>query len=165
MGSRGELTPQAAAGARARLVVVAALVALAGCGGDDAPQDTQPKRPTTLGFEAASGPDLPPEVGTGDPVRIAGVNVGAVTAVTRTPDGATVRMRIRLRPVWPTTSGAWPPHMDATIKIRPRIFKQGDFFLDLRPGTYEAPEIEEGARLPKGRTVVDQLGMQLFGRH
>jgi hypothetical protein len=150
--------------ALAAALAAAALTAPAGCGGgDDPPEaDTQAEQPTMFSFEAATGPDLPPGVGTGDPVRIAGVNVGAVTAVTRTTQGATVRMRVRIRPAWPVELGACPPHMDALIRVRPRIFKEGDFFLDMRPGTYEAPEIEEGARLPRGR--LQALGSPLLER-
>jgi hypothetical protein len=126
---------------------------LAGCGGDD-----KPKRPATqadatmLGFEAAFSPRLPQELGPTDPVRIAGVNVGTVTAVTRNSSSAIVRMRIRIRPAWPVEAGVWPPRTNAMIIAYPRIFKEGDFFLDLRPGTYGAPELKEGARLPTRRT-------------
>jgi hypothetical protein len=37
-----------------------------------------------------------------------------------------------------------PLHADATAKIRPRIFLEGNFFVDLRQGTPQAPVLEDG---------------------
>ena len=39
---------------------------------------------------------------------------------------------------------ALPLHEDATAKIRPRIFLEGNFFVDLRPGSPDAPELDDG---------------------
>ena len=39
---------------------------------------------------------------------------------------------------------ALPLHEDATAKIRPRIFLEGNFFVDLKPGTPGAPELDSG---------------------
>ena len=39
---------------------------------------------------------------------------------------------------------ALPLHEDATAKIRPRIFLEGNFFVDLKPGTPGAPELDDG---------------------
>jgi hypothetical protein len=142
-------------------MVVAALIG-GGCGGGDKPKQTT--EPTTLSFEAAAAPELPREIGPGDPVRITGVNVGEVTNVTRSPSGALVQMRIRLHPVWPITSGAWPPRTNAWIKVYPRIFKRGDYWIDLRPGTFRAPALEDGARLPASHTHLYRGPMELFGR-
>ena len=64
------------------------------------------------------------------PVRIAGVEVGDVTNVERTSPGAqsaTVTLAIRDK--------GRPINNDATAKIRPRIFLEGNFFVDLSPGT------------------------------
>lgn len=83
----------------------------------------------------------------GSPVRIAGVDVGQVTGVQRGPGGtAVVAMRIddRGRPV----------HSDATAKIRPRLFLEGNFFVDLRPGSPSAPELRDGGTLPLAQTAV-----------
>jgi len=80
------------------------------------------------------------------PVRIAGVDVGQVTRVQRGPGGtALVTMAIRDK--------GRPVHADATMKIRPRIFLEGNFFVDLRPGTGRAPELEEGQVVPLGQTA------------
>ena len=86
------------------------------------------------------------EVQTRSPVRIAGVNVGKVTGVERGPgDTALVTMELK--------DEAFPLHRDATIKIRPRIFLEGNFFLDLRPGTPSAPELGEDEAIPLSQTA------------
>src|SRR5215211_4795789 len=64
------------------------------------------------------------------PVRIAGVEVGKVTKIERASkraNGALVTMRIQ--------DTGRPLHEDATFKIRPRIFLEGNFFVDATPGT------------------------------
>src|SRR3954470_13112403 len=64
------------------------------------------------------------------PVRIAGVEVGKVTKVERArkgDNGAIVTMRIQ--------DTGRPLHPDATFKIRPRIFLEGNFFVDVTQGT------------------------------
>jgi phospholipid/cholesterol/gamma-HCH transport system substrate-binding protein len=74
----------------------------------------------------------------GSPVRIAGVAVGKVKSVTAQPgtDAATVKMEILKKGL--------PIHTDATAKIRPRIFLEGNFFVDLKPGTPGAPTFGDG---------------------
>jgi phospholipid/cholesterol/gamma-HCH transport system substrate-binding protein len=74
-------------------------------------------------------------------VRIAGVDVGKVTGVSTEPgcskaahstcQAADVTMQIQ--------SNGLPIHTNATFAIRPRIFLEGNFFVDLMPGTPEAP--------------------------
>jgi virulence factor Mce-like protein len=80
-------------------------------------------------------------------VRIAGVNVGKVVAVDHI-DGdrqaAMVKMRI--------SDNGLPIHKDATAKIRPRIFLEGNFFVDLQPGSPSAPTISDGDTLPINQT-------------
>jgi phospholipid/cholesterol/gamma-HCH transport system substrate-binding protein len=90
------------------------------------------------------------------PVRIAGVEVGRVTKVDPVQKGGgavTITMRIG-------KSGR-PIHEDARAKIRPRIFLEGNFFVDLEPGTPTAPEIEDGDTIPINQTAapvqLDQL--------
>src|SRR5919199_2868933 len=64
------------------------------------------------------------------PVRIAGVQVGMVTDVEPLSSGsgaAKVTMQIEKKGL--------PIHADAQMKIRPRIFLEGNFFVDLQPGT------------------------------
>jgi len=81
------------------------------------------------------------------PVRIAGVNVGKVTAIGREPgaQAAIVTMEIG--------SEGLPLHRDATLKIRPRIFLEGNFFVDLSPGTPASPLLHDGDTLPLTHTA------------
>jgi phospholipid/cholesterol/gamma-HCH transport system substrate-binding protein len=74
-------------------------------------------------------------------VRIAGVNVGKVKSVDalQGTDAAVVTMEINKEGL--------PIHADATAKIRPRIFLEGNFFVDLQPGTPGAPVLHSGDTL------------------
>jgi virulence factor Mce-like protein len=91
------------------------------------------------------------------PVRIAGVDVGIVTGVEPLPDGsgaARVTMEIR--------DNGLPLHEDAELKIRPRIFLEGNFFVDVRPGSPSAPELEDGGTIPVNQTATPvQFGQVL----
>jgi phospholipid/cholesterol/gamma-HCH transport system substrate-binding protein len=80
------------------------------------------------------------------PVRIAGVEVGRVKKVERGP-GNTAIVTMSIKDV------GLPIHRDATIKIRPRIFLEGNFFVDLRPGTPQAPTVGSGHTLPITQTA------------
>jgi phospholipid/cholesterol/gamma-HCH transport system substrate-binding protein len=83
----------------------------------------------------------------GAPVRIAGVNVGKVSKIEAQKDGngAVVTMQI--------SKQGLPIHDDATAKIRPRIFLEGNFFVDLRPGSPSAPTLDDGGMLPVTHTA------------
>jgi ABC-type transporter Mla subunit MlaD len=84
----------------------------------------------------------------GSPVRIAGVNVGTVTAVRRvggTSTAAVATMSIQ--------QNGLPIHADATADIRPRLFLEGNFYVDLHPGTPSAPTVSSGATLPASQTT------------
>jgi virulence factor Mce-like protein len=81
------------------------------------------------------------------PVRIAGVNVGKVTKVERLRGGtnqAIVEMQIDKKGL--------PLHKDARAAIRPRIFLEGNFFVDLQPGSPSAPRMSEGDTIPVNQT-------------
>jgi phospholipid/cholesterol/gamma-HCH transport system substrate-binding protein len=84
----------------------------------------------------------------GSPVRIAGVEVGKVMDVERAErgrSGAVVTMRIEDK--------GRPIHADATAKIRPRIFLEGNFFVDITAGSPSAPELDDGGTLPVQQTA------------
>jgi ABC-type transporter Mla subunit MlaD len=81
------------------------------------------------------------------PVRIAGVDVGEVTAVDRikgSPNAGVVVMQIN--------RDGLPIHSDATAQIRSRILLEGNFYVALEPGTPEAPILNSGATLPAADT-------------
>ena len=54
---------------------------------------------------------------------------------------------------WSSRTTALPIHKDATLKIRPRIFLEGNFFVDLQPGTPSAPTLDDGDTLPMTQTA------------
>jgi ABC-type transporter Mla subunit MlaD len=86
-------------------------------------------------------------VGLRSPVRIAGVDVGKVTAVEKAGDDSTasvVTMEL--------DDEALPIQEDARAKIRPRIFLEGNFFVDLKPGTPTADELDSGDAIPPSQT-------------
>lgn len=91
------------------------------------------------------------------PVRIAGVDVGEVVAIEHPEPGrqlAVIRMRI--------SDEGRPVHRDATVKIRPRLFLEGNWLIDLEPGTPAAPELEDGETIPIQQTATPvQLGQVL----
>jgi ABC-type transporter Mla subunit MlaD len=85
-------------------------------------------------------------------VRIAGINVGRVASVSpvagcKAPNGAAkgcqaadVTMEIQ--------DVGLPLHKDATFDIRPRIFLEGNFFVDVHPGTPATATAPEGYTFP-----------------
>jgi virulence factor Mce-like protein len=88
------------------------------------------------------------------PVRIAGVEVGKVTKVEPVEageDAARVTMEIEDKGL--------PIHDDAQLKIRPRIFLEGNFFVDLQPGSPSAPELDSESTVPATQTAAPvQIG-------
>jgi ABC-type transporter Mla subunit MlaD len=90
----------------------------------------------TATFESAN--NLQPK----SPVRIAGVDVGKVIEVKPLPGdkgAARVKMEIQKRGL--------PIHKDAQLKIRPRIFLEGNFFVDLQPGTPNSAHLKHGGNI------------------
>ncbi len=79
------------------------------------------------------------------PVRIAGVNVGKVTKVEGEGNDAKVTFTV--------DPEGLPLHEDARITIRPRLFLEGNFFLDLRPGSPSAPDLPDGGSIPVSQTA------------
>lgn len=81
----------------------------------------------------------------GAPVRVAGVQVGKVVELQGGPgDQATIVMELR--------DEGRPVHRDATLKIRPRLFLEGGYYVDLKPGSPSGPELEDGATIPRSQT-------------
>ncbi|MDQ3742628.1 MAG: MlaD family protein, partial [Actinomycetota bacterium] len=102
--------------------------------------------PFTQGFRMSAVFETSNNLRTNSPVRVAGVEVGRVKAIRRYQDTdmAEVVMEIQDKGL--------PIHKDAQLKIRPRIFLEGNFFVDLSPGTPEAPEIGKGDTIPATQT-------------
>ncbi|MGH2910886.1 MAG: MlaD family protein [Solirubrobacteraceae bacterium] len=78
------------------------------------------------------------------PVRVAGVNVGTVKSIERVGNAGVVTMEI--------TKGGLPIHRDATLKIRARILLEGNWFVDLEPGTPSSPTVSSGYTIPITQT-------------
>jgi ABC-type transporter Mla subunit MlaD len=85
-------------------------------------------------------------IGVDAPVRVAGVEVGRVSGLERGDHGeATVTMKLR--------DDALPVHSDAELEIRPRIPLEGNYFVDLKPGSPSAGELDDGATVPATQTA------------
>src|SRR5256714_4016016 len=91
------------------------------------------------------------------PVRIAGVDVGKVTNVEPIKDGsggAEVTMELQDKGL--------PIHRDAQLKVRQRIFLEGNFFVDVQPGSPSAPTLGSGSTIPMNQTAAPvQFGQVL----
>ena len=85
------------------------------------------------------------------PVRIAGVEVGKVKKIEPVEEGgrgegaAIVTMELK--------KSALPIHQDATMKIRPRVFLEGNFFVDIKPGSPSSPKLASGKTVPTTQTA------------
>jgi phospholipid/cholesterol/gamma-HCH transport system substrate-binding protein len=91
------------------------------------------------------------------PVRIAGVEVGKVTKVEPITGGngaARVTMEIKKKGL--------PIHKDAQLKIRQRIFLEGNFFVDVFPGSPSASTLKTGSTIPVNQTAAPVQFSQLL---
>jgi len=86
------------------------------------------------------------------PVRIAGVDVGKVESVEHLTDesgdgldGAVITMKLE--------EDALPIHEDATMQLRPRLFLEGNLFVDLQPGSPDGAELDSGSVVPMEQTA------------
>jgi virulence factor Mce-like protein len=99
---------------------------------------------TSYGYELNATFANSANISKNSPVRIAGVEVGKVISSERDGDATEVTF---------TVDGSGQPiHDDAFAAIRPRIFLEGNFFIDLDPGSPSAPEMDSGTTIPVSRT-------------
>ena len=87
------------------------------------------------------------------PVRVAGVDVGKVIEVEHLTDengdgldAAVVTMTIE--------DEGRPIREDATMSLRPRLFLEGNLFVDVRPGSPSADELDSGDMIPMEQTSI-----------
>lgn len=85
------------------------------------------------------------KIRTDSPVRVAGVNVGKVLTAERVDGVSQVTFTV--------DQAGQPVHDDAYAQIRPRIFLEGNFFIDLRPGSPNTPELASGDTIPITQTA------------
>lgn len=78
------------------------------------------------------------------PVRIAGIEVGQVLRIE--PQGNATKVVFTVR------DNGRPIKEDAAATIRPRIFIEGNFFIDLDPGSPSAEEMPSDGTIPVTRT-------------
>ena len=99
---------------------------------------------TSYGYEVNATFSNSANIALNSPVRIAGVEVGKVISTSR--DGNATKVTF-------TVDGAGRPiHDDAFAAIRPRIFLEGNFFVELDPGSPSAPEMDSGGTIPVSHT-------------
>jgi len=84
---------------------------------------------------------------TRSPVRIAGVEVGKVTKVEPKDGGGAAEVTMELE------DDALPLHEDARLQIRSRIFLEGNFFVDIKPGSPSSGDLEDGSTVPITQTA------------
>ncbi len=99
---------------------------------------------TSHGYEVNATFSNSANVALNSPVRIAGVDVGKVIKTERDGDNTKVTFTV--------DSAGRPIHDDAFAAIRPRIFLEGNFFVELDPGSPSAPEMDSGGTIPVSRT-------------
>ena len=99
---------------------------------------------TGYGYQLSAAFSNSANISKNSPVRIAGVDVGKVIKTEADGDATKVTF---------TVSGSGRPiHKDAYAVIKPRIFLEGNFFIELDPGSPSAPEMDSGATIPVSRT-------------
>ena len=99
---------------------------------------------TSYGYEVKATFANSANVAKNSPIRIAGVDVGKVISSERDGNATTVTFTVEGK--------GRPIHDDAFAAIRPRIFLEGNFFIDLDPGSPSAPELDSGGTIPVSRT-------------
>jgi phospholipid/cholesterol/gamma-HCH transport system substrate-binding protein len=99
---------------------------------------------TSYGYELKATFTNSANIALKSPVRIAGVEVGKVISTERDGDATTVTFTV-------DDSGR-PIHQNAFAAIRPRIFLEGNFFVELDPGSPSSPELGSGGTIPVSHT-------------
>ncbi len=99
---------------------------------------------TSYGYELTATFSNSANIAVKSPVRIAGVEVGEVISTSRNGDDTNVTFTVE--------GTGRPVHDDAYAEIRPRTFLEGNFFIELDPGSPSAPELGSGGTIPVSRT-------------
>lgn len=99
---------------------------------------------TSYGYELNATFSNAANISKNSPVRIAGIDVGRVISTERDGNATTVTFTVEGK--------GRPIHDDASAAIRPRIFLEGNFFIDLDPGSPSAAEMGSGDTIPVSHT-------------
>jgi phospholipid/cholesterol/gamma-HCH transport system substrate-binding protein len=114
--------------------------------------------PFTKPYELKARFENAPPILKGQAVRIAGVDVGKVSKVEPVSgDSPAITVTMKL------DDEALPIHRDARIKVRPRIFFEGNLFFDIQPGTPGTPELDSGDVVPASQTSAPVQIDQVLG--
>jgi phospholipid/cholesterol/gamma-HCH transport system substrate-binding protein len=114
--------------------------------------------PFTRPFELKAMFENAPPIYKNQSVRIAGVEVGKVSGVEPVGgDSPAVVVTMKMK------DEGLPIHKDATIKVRPRLFFEGNLFFDVKPGTPEAGDVEDGDTIPVSQTSAPVQLDQVLG--
>jgi phospholipid/cholesterol/gamma-HCH transport system substrate-binding protein len=99
-------------------------------------------RPLHIGVVVQNAAGVKP----GSVVRIAGVDVGAVSSVERYNGADAAKLNLDIN------DNGLPIHDDARVRIRPRLFLEGNFVVEISPGRPGAPRLEDGDTIAITRT-------------
>ena len=99
---------------------------------------------TSPGYQVSATFTNAVNVAINSPVRIAGIKVGKVTDLEAAGNNTTVTFTV--------DENGRPIREDAAAQIRPRLFLEGNWFVDLDPGTPEEPEMPDNGVIPVGQT-------------
>jgi phospholipid/cholesterol/gamma-HCH transport system substrate-binding protein len=114
--------------------------------------------PFTRPFELKATFENSPPIQKNQAVRIAGVDVGKVSKIEPVGgDSPAVVVTMKMK------NEALPIHKDATVKVRPRIFFEGNNFFDIHPGSPSSPELESGDTIPASQTSAPVQLDQVLG--
>jgi virulence factor Mce-like protein len=114
--------------------------------------------PFTTPFQLKAVFENAPPINEGQAVRIAGVDVGQVSKVEPAGgDSPAVVVTMKLK------DDALPIHRDAQVKVRPRLFFEGNLFFDIRPGTPSAGALDDGDTIPASQTSAPVQLDQVLG--
>lgn len=102
--------------------------------------------PFTHGFRLKAVFTSAQNIALRSPVRIAGVTIGQVSSIQREGDDGLVTMEI--------SGNGLPIHQDAQLKIRPRLFLEGSWYVELQPGSPSSPTVSSGYTVPVTQTAV-----------
>jgi phospholipid/cholesterol/gamma-HCH transport system substrate-binding protein len=100
---------------------------------------------TSYGFEVKATFANSANIANNSPVRIAGIEVGKVVSSERDGGATTVTFTV--------DETGQPIHADAFATIRPRIFLEGNFFVELSPGSPSSPDLSSGDTIPVSQTA------------
>jgi ABC-type transporter Mla subunit MlaD len=114
--------------------------------------------PFTRPFQVSALFENAPPIQQGMAVRIAGVDVGKVSKV-ESVDGDSPAVKVTMK----LEDRALPLYENARLKARPRIFFEGNLFIDIRPGTPDSKKVDDGYTFPLTQTSAPVQLDQVLG--